>query len=113
VTGRSLDCPDVRRLISVGIDHLPNTNQLLLHAELGRLPDEEPAAAELRRDLLYESLELAASLGGALAVDRETGTVALFARRGATGLGFEAFEAWVGDVAEAAQIWAERLARGA
>jgi hypothetical protein len=94
--------------LTISIDHLPNTHQILLHAELGCMPGGQ-AGEDLALALLHANLELAANHDGALALDVGSGTVALFARRGAEALDFGTFESWVGDLVEVAETWRRQL----
>lgn len=95
--------------LTVGIDCLEASGDMLLHADLGSLPSS-PAAAALTADLLDETLRLAAADIGTLGIDRATGTVVFAARRALAGLDAEAFEDWLGDFSETALIWAARIA---
>lgn len=94
----------------IGVEHLPNTRQLVLHAELGELPAGRDDAAELCRELLHANLDSDETAGATLGVDRESGTVALFARRSAENLDVEALETWLADFADVGRRWSERLA---
>lgn len=95
--------------LTVGIDCLAASGDVLLHADLGLIPNPVGGSA-LAFDLLDETLRLAAADGGTIGVDRATGTVVLAARRALAGMDAEAFEDWLGDFAETAQIWAARIA---
>ena len=94
----------------IGVEHLPNTRQLVLHAEIGELPAGRGGLAELCRELLHANLDLGETAGATLGVDRESGTVALFARRSAENLDLESLESWLADFADTGKRWAERLA---
>ena len=94
----------------IGVEHLSNTRQLVLHAELGELPAGRDDAAELCRELLHANLDSDETAGATLGVDRGSGTVALFSRRSAENLDAEALEGWLADFADVGRRWSERLA---
>ena len=94
----------------IGVEHLPNTRQLVLHAEVGELPPAGRGVADLCRELLHANLDSGETAGATLGVDRESGTVALFARRSAENLDLESLESWLADFADTGKRWTERLA---
>lgn len=91
----------------VHLDHVPETDSVLVYSRVGELPQDPPAELLIR--LLQANFFVRETAGCTLGLDRVSDSIALFVRWSLRELEGEDFEQRLLDFFEATDLWVQRL----